>query len=93
MAELRLVQRYRRRKKVRVFGYNPWLAEAEPGDLMVTTGGKLMRLEVSSGRNKRDAGDLTPRTIKPPRPGLIAVYGPKDEVPEKRSIWWAEKAK
>ena len=39
---------------------------ALPGDYMVDMWGRAWRLEESSGRNKRDAGDLTPRKISPP---------------------------
>lgn len=78
-----LIKRYRHRKSTRVFPYNPWNFDAEPGDLMVDQNGKLFRLRESSGYQKRGAGELTMVEIKPP-PGLIAVmWGPNE-------VWWAK---
>ena len=78
-----LVLRYRRRRSSTVWHYNARAWDAEPGDLMVTHDGILYRLTESSGWGKREAGELTPRTIKPPHPGLFAVIH-EDEV------WWAQ---
>jgi len=80
---LDVVKRYRHRKSTRVFPYNPWNFNAEPGDLMVDQNGKLFRLKESSGYQKRGSGELTPVEIKPP-PGLFAVMWGMDEV------WWAK---
>src|SRR5713101_5121799 len=77
----RIVRRFRKRKAARVWRYNPWAWDAEAGDLMVSHNGILMRLEESNGWGKRCAGELTPRTIKPPQPGLIAEIIGDD-------VWW-----
>jgi hypothetical protein len=56
-----------------VFGFNPWNDAIEPGDLLVNSiTGKLFRATESTGRDKRDSGELTPREIKPPHDGLKA---------------------
>jgi len=70
MAKVR--KKIRRRKGV-VLGYNPWNMDAEPGDYMVDLDGRVCRLEESTGRNKRDAGELTPRWLKPPVEGARGV--------------------
>jgi len=77
-----LIRPYRR-KKGNVYGYNERNWNAEVGDYMVTLYGKLVRLEESTGRNKSAAGELTPRTIKPPRTGWIAV------IVDGNRIFWA----
>jgi hypothetical protein len=53
-----------------ILHYNPWNFDAEPRDIMVKPDGRAYRLRVSNGRNKRDAGELTPSEIK--KPGKIA---------------------
>ena len=84
---LPLLRRYRRRKTARVFGFNPWNFEAEAGDLMVdSTTGRLYRCEESSGPDKAAIGELNPREIKPPLPGLHAVI-------HENEIWWASAQK
>lgn len=79
----RFVRRYRRRKTSRVWRYHPLNTDAEPGDLMVAYDGRLFRLEESSGWGKRMAGELTLRTIKPPRLGLRAEL-------REGEIWWVQ---
>jgi len=81
-----LVLRYRRRRSSTVWHFNARAWDAEPGDLMVTHDGTLYRLEESSGWGKREAGELTPRTIKPPRPELYAVI-------HEGEVWWAQNDK
>jgi hypothetical protein len=49
-----------------VTGWNPWNFNAEPGDIMVKPDGTAYQLEVSRGRNKAAAGELTPRELKKP---------------------------
>lgn len=80
-----LVMRYRRRRSANVLLYNPWNFKAEPGDLMVTNGGTLFRLEESSGWGKRMSGVLYPRQIKPPQKGMVAVI--KDD-----EVYWTHNA-
>ena len=60
-------ERLLRNRKGQCLPYNPWNLKAEPGDYMVDIHGVVWRLEESSGRDKRDLGDLTPRRIKPHR--------------------------
>jgi len=79
-----LIRRYRRKRSAKVFPYNPWNTETEPGDLMVSCSGMLYRLEESSGWGKRQSGVLTPRTIDPPTVDLIAVIHGNE-------IWWARR--
>jgi len=80
-----LVLRYRRRRSSTVWHFNARAWDAEPGDLMVTRDGILYRLTESSGWGKREAGELTPRTIHPPRAGLCAVI-------HEGEVWWAQNA-
>jgi hypothetical protein len=77
-----LIRPYKR-KKGNVYGYNPRNFDAEVGDYMVTYDGQLLRLEESTGRNKSAIGELTPRRIKPPRSGWLAV------IVDKTKIFWA----
>ncbi len=80
-----LIRPYKRRMG-EVYGYNPHNFDAEVGDYMVTYDGKLLRLEESRGRNKSAIGELTPRTIQPPRADWIAV------IVDSTKIFWAFKA-
>lgn len=83
----RLIRRYQRRLAARVFagiGCSSYAASIEEGDLIVESEhGRLYRAEASSGADKRAAGDLTPRLIRPPLEGLRAIRVGDD-------IWWAE---
>lgn len=72
------------RSKGKVYGWNPWNWDAEPGDLMVNNLGQLFRIAKSRGRNKAAAGDLTPVLIKPPSPELCAA------IIDGR-VWWVKK--
>jgi len=56
--------------------------DAEQGDLMVSNDGKLFRLEKSSGWGAKSAGVLYPRTIKPPRDGMVAMIRDGE-------VWWS----
>lgn len=60
------MREYRFRKgTARQFNERDW--EAEPGDKMVDTDGTLYYLHESSGSDKRKSGELTYRTVKPPK--------------------------
>lgn len=86
-SRLRMVKRYRRRRTAKVLHFDAWNFAAEPGDLMVDMEGRLFRLEQSSGyRKRRSLGELTPRLIPPPQPGLGAkiVIGADGM----REVWW-----
>lgn len=69
------------RVKGKVLGYNSWNWGAEPGDVMVNYKGQLFRLVESRGRNKADAGELTPVLVKPPSPDLCAKIIDGE-------VWW-----
>lgn len=56
-----------RNRKGQCLPYSERNFEAEPGDYMVDMFGQVFRLEESSGWGKRNAGELTPRTIHPPK--------------------------
>lgn len=79
------IKRYRRRRSANVMGYHFRNFGIEEGDLLVTHDGILYRAEASSGWGKRCAGELTPRTIHPPEPGLVAsiIAG---------EVWWCRRA-
>ena len=63
-----------RNRKGRVLPFNPWNYDIEEGDILVRNiDGAAFRAEESSGRNKRDMGELTPRRLKPPHPGMTAI--------------------
>ena len=49
-----------------VLRYWPWNESAEPGDIMVSHSGRAWRLYQSSGRDKRDLGELSMRELKKP---------------------------
>ena len=49
---------------------------------MVSNDGKLFRLEKSSGWGAKSAGVLYPRTIKPPRDGMVAMIRDGE-------VWWS----
>jgi len=60
----------------RVLPYDPWNFDAEVGDIMVDSmSEKAYRLYESRGRNKRDAGELTPVEIKKPGKRATLVDG------------------
>ncbi len=46
--------------------FNPWDQSIEPGDYLVRSDGVVFRAEESGGRDKRDSGELSMRTVKPP---------------------------
>ncbi len=79
-------KRYRRRRSVKVWVYSEWNFKVEPGDLLVTFDGKLFRAESSNGYGKRNLGELTPRLIKPPQDGMIAII-------EEQEIYWVRAMK
>lgn len=81
---LTLIRQYRSKRKVH--HYNPWNEEAQPGDLVVDMKGRLFCLMESNGRNKRAAGDLTPKQIKPPLPDLCATI-------IDNKVWWVREEK
>jgi hypothetical protein len=74
-----------RRRGGRVLGWNPWNHDAEVGDFMIDSSGRLWRLGQSRGRNKRDAGDLTPIQIKPPFLDARAYHDKRDD-----AIYWTD---
>jgi len=76
-----LVRKFRMRPGKMALGWNPWNGDIEDGDYCVDAKGALWRCDPSRGRNKRDAGELTPVRIKPPKPGLVARI-------IKSEIWW-----
>lgn len=80
-------KRYRRKRSSKVLNFDSWNFDAEPGDLMVDYRGKLFRLEQSSGWGKRNAGELTPREIKPPK-GCIAVILDNEIYWQKKEEKW-----
>ena len=45
----------------------------EPGDIIVDIDGRMFRCEKSSSWCKRNTGELYPRRIKPPKPGMKAT--------------------
>lgn len=73
--------RYRKHRKTRVLRFNPWNFDAEPGDLMVANGVQLFRLEEARTPSVSAVGELYPRVIKPPHPGM-RPWLVDDEV------WW-----
>jgi len=74
-----LVKQYRGRG--RVFRYNPWNEDADPGDVMVGYG-QAWFLYTSRGRHKSARGELSMRLLKPPSPDLVAVI-------HEGKLWWA----
>jgi hypothetical protein len=62
---------------------DPWDHLAEPGDRVVDGRGRVYDLRESRGRDKRDAGDLTPVLAAPQRSGARAV--------EVDGIWYWER--
>jgi len=85
----RCVRRYRRCRTARVWGYNPWAWNAEPGDLMVCgLTGRLYRLEEPSSWPKAAAGELYPRHVKPPEAGLRAEIVNVDAPQDQWEVWW-----
>ena len=77
-----------RKRGGRVLDYDPWNFDAEVGDFMIDTVGRLYRLEESRGRDKAMSGDLTPRRIKPPHPTATATCGTDGLI---RWCWLEEK--
>lgn len=78
---MRKIKRYR--SNARALSYNERNWDAEVGDLMVDTGGRLYRLTASRGWSKRNLGELTPLLIKPPSPGLCAAI-------IDGQVWWVK---
>jgi hypothetical protein len=82
---------YRKRKKTQVWDWlgSSWNFNIEEGDLLIDSkSGTLFRAVPSSGWGKRMAGELTPKRVKPPRPGLRVVREGKEE--ESRVYWTDE---
>ena len=68
-------------RKGRILGFYEANQSASPGDKMVDSEGIAYRLEQSTGYWKRNAGDLTPRLIKPPHSKAKAVI-------RNGQLWW-----
>lgn len=64
-----------------ILHYDPYNFDAEAGDKMVDSEGKLFRLVESSGFQKRKSGELTPVRIYPPIPEAKAII-------RNKQIWW-----
>ncbi len=77
----------RHRTRNRVLPFNPWNFDAEVGDIMVNHWREAYYLRQSRGRNKADAGELTPVQIK--REGYHAVVF--KEADGHWSMYWVPK--
>lgn len=74
-------RRFKRHRKGSVLPYSEHNFDAEAGDHMVTSDGRLFRLAESRGKFKRAAGVLTPIEIKPPNAKARAVI-------RHGEVWW-----